>query len=232
MNNYAIKFLITLLLGPFGVHKFMEGNKKLGIIYLCTFGIFGFGWIFDLIKLTSQNPNGKYGSIFNFSQGKDSLMGVEGIKVINDGKLPNIQGTNLNLANGETCCYMDKGYTFQDKTITTGYTGKRSGASFRIAKGISYHTGGSASKAIRETQRTTYNGILYMTTKRIIYSSQKESFDKTFDKITSIQEVGDGLIIQIGSNTYSIVIKTHNEFMKVYNLLKEIENAKNKSEMI
>ena len=110
-----------------------------------------------------------------------------------------------------------------DKTLTTGYTGKHNGVSIRIAKGLSYHTGASGSQAIRQTQRTTYDGVLYLTTKRIIYTSQKESFDKTFDKITSIQEAKDGLIIQIGSNTYFIVTETHSEFMKVFNLLKQIE---------
>lgn len=226
MNDYAKKFLITLFLGIFGVHKFMEGKKALGIVYLCTLGLFGFGWFFDLIKLAAENPNGLTGSIFNFNNNlkvHDSLMRSEGIRVINEGKLPNIQGTNLNLEQGETCCYMDKGYTFRDKTITTGYTGKRNGVSFRIAKGVSYHTGASGSKAIRETERTTYNGILYITTKRVIFTSEKDCFDKTFDKITLVQEAQDGIVIQIGSNTYSIVTKTHAEFMKVYNLLKDTQ---------
>lgn len=42
-------FLITLFLGPFGVHQFIKGEKILGIIYLCTFGLFGIGWLVDII---------------------------------------------------------------------------------------------------------------------------------------------------------------------------------------
>ena len=206
------EMLIVVLGGPFGIHKFLKGDKKMGFLYLFTFGLFGIGWFLDMVKVFSENlPN---------INGYTSLMGTEGIKVIHDGKLPDIQGTNLNLSSEETCCYMDKAYTFKDKTITTGYTGSHQGYSLRIMKGLSYHTGKSGSQAIRETQRTTYNGILYLTTKRIIYSSENESFDKTLDKITSIQEANDGIIIQIGSHTYSIVTKTHSEFMKVFNLLK------------
>ena len=41
-------FLIIYLLGLFGVHKFLGGNKKWGFIYLFTFGLFGLGWIYDL----------------------------------------------------------------------------------------------------------------------------------------------------------------------------------------
>lgn len=167
------------------------------------------------------------GSLFGvhkFKVGHKSLMGVAGIEAINNGKLPDIQGTNLNLAAGEICCYMDKAYTFKDKTVTTGYTGKTSGVSIRIMKGLSYRTGESGGRAIRQTQRTTYNGILYITTKRVIFTSQANSFDKPFDKITSIQEVKDGLIIQIGAQTYSIITDTHSEFMKVFKLVKQLSS--------
>lgn len=230
MNDYAKEFLITLFGGLFGVHKFLKGDKVMGFLYLFTFGLFGIGWIVDLIKLGLANPNGFTGSIFNFDTNNKympyahkSLMGVDGLKAINEGKIPNIQGSNLILSDGETCCYMDSAYTFVDKTITTGYSGKRNGVSFRIAKGISYHTGGSGSKAIRETKRIIYNGILYLTTNRIIYTAEKNSFDKPFDKITSVSEFDEGIMIQIGSNVYSIITKTHTEFMKVYTLIRQLK---------
>lgn len=215
MNSEKIKdLLIVVIGGPFGIHKFLKGDSKMGFIYLFTVGLFGIGWIIDIIKVITGS---------DLAHNK-SLMGKEGISVINDGKLPSIQGTNLNLSNGETCCYMDKAYTFKDKTITNGYTGTHKGVSIRLMKGLSYHTGGSGTQAIRKNQRTTYNGILYITTRGVIYTSQKDSFDKTFDKITAIQEAKDGLIIQIGSNTYLIITETHSEFMKVFNIVKNIEN--------
>lgn len=220
MDKKTKEFLITFFLGLFGVHKFMKGNIKMGLLYLFTLGIFGIGWIADLIKLATQLPDG-----LKFKSGSQSLMGTDGIDAIRSGKLPNIQDTNLNLSNNEICCYMDNAYTFKDKTITTGYTGGHNGVSIRIMKGLSYRVGGSGSKAIRQTTRIKYDGILYITTKRIIYSSQQESFDKTFDKITSITEAQDGIIIQIGSHTYSIVVDTHTEFMQVYNLVKVIEQV-------
>lgn len=203
------ELLIVIFGGLFGIHKFIKGDTKWGFIYLFTVGLLGIGWMIDIIKAAT-------GVAF---AGHKSLMGIEGINAINNGKLPNIQGTNLNLAKDEICHYMDRGYTYKDKTITTGYTGKSGGLSIRIMKGVSYQTGTGNSRAIRETQRTTYNGILYITTNRVIFTSQYESFDKAFDKITSIQETKDGLIIQIGSHTYSIIIETHSEFMKVFNMI-------------
>ena len=201
-------FFIVLFGGPFGIHKFMNGEIGMGILYLFTGGIFMIGWFKDVIAVTRD--------LFHIN-GAGSLMSYDVIKQINNGDMPCINTPNLNLEENEFCCYMDKGYTFKDKTITTGYTGRNNSVSIRIAKGISYRTGASGSRAIRETQRTKYFGTLYLTTKRLIYSSQNVSFDKPHEKITSIQEAKDGLIIQIGSNTYEIVIDTHSEFMKVYN---------------
>lgn len=43
-------FFITLFLGWTGIHKFLDRKIAMGILYLLTFGLFGFGWIFDVVK--------------------------------------------------------------------------------------------------------------------------------------------------------------------------------------
>lgn len=49
--------LLCLFFGVFGVHKFYEGKKGIGILYIFTLGLFGIGWIVDLIIiLTKPNP--------------------------------------------------------------------------------------------------------------------------------------------------------------------------------
>lgn len=40
-------------------HKFYEGKIGMGILYLCTVGLFGIGWIIDLISLALK-PNPYY----------------------------------------------------------------------------------------------------------------------------------------------------------------------------
>lgn len=55
--NKWISFILCLYLGYFGAHKFYEGNSKLGIVYLCTLGLFGIGWIIDIVSiLLKPNP--------------------------------------------------------------------------------------------------------------------------------------------------------------------------------
>ncbi len=46
-----VAFFLCLLFGEFGIHKFYEGKILGGIIYLFTFGLFGFGWIIDIIAI-------------------------------------------------------------------------------------------------------------------------------------------------------------------------------------
>ncbi len=48
-SSALVKMFITVCFGFFGVHKFLEHKSGLGILYLCTFGLFGFGWIYDSV---------------------------------------------------------------------------------------------------------------------------------------------------------------------------------------
>ncbi|XP_045204987.2 uncharacterized protein LOC123557541 [Mercenaria mercenaria] len=44
-------YLIGALGGIFGAHHFYLGNKKLGIFYACTLGVFTLGWIVDMFRM-------------------------------------------------------------------------------------------------------------------------------------------------------------------------------------
>ena len=60
INNYTSDkcyVAVTILGGAFGIHKFMQGKIKLGILYLFTFGLFGIGWIIDIINECKKWPN-------------------------------------------------------------------------------------------------------------------------------------------------------------------------------
>ena len=55
-----INLIVTIFLGPLGVHKFMQKKTGMGFLYLFTFGLFGIGWIVDIVidfhNLFSKNP--------------------------------------------------------------------------------------------------------------------------------------------------------------------------------
>jgi len=58
-KNKWVAFFLCLFLGFFGAHKFYEGKVGMGILYLFTGGLFGVGWIVDLIALLAK-PNPYY----------------------------------------------------------------------------------------------------------------------------------------------------------------------------
>lgn len=48
MNNLTY-FLLVLFGGWFGLHKFIQKKILMGILYLFTFGLFGIGWMIDIV---------------------------------------------------------------------------------------------------------------------------------------------------------------------------------------
>lgn len=52
--DYNLAWVLLVLVGVFGVHRFYLGKVITGILYLLTFGLLGFGWLFDLFTLNSQ----------------------------------------------------------------------------------------------------------------------------------------------------------------------------------
>jgi restriction system protein len=55
--------ILCIFAGFFGAHYFYAGKIGKGILYLCTLGLFGVGWIIDIIRIifgTFTDKNGMY----------------------------------------------------------------------------------------------------------------------------------------------------------------------------
>lgn len=59
MKNKWVAFALCFFLGGIGAHRFYEGRIGSGILYLFTCGLFGIGWLCDLIALLCK-PNPYY----------------------------------------------------------------------------------------------------------------------------------------------------------------------------
>ena len=55
--------LICVFFGPIGIHYFYVGRIGMGVLYLFTVGLFGIGWMIDIIRIacgTFTDSNGLY----------------------------------------------------------------------------------------------------------------------------------------------------------------------------
>lgn len=52
--DFNLCWLLLTFLGAFGIHRMYMGKWVSGLIYLCTLGLFGLGYIYDFWTLNDQ----------------------------------------------------------------------------------------------------------------------------------------------------------------------------------
>ena len=62
--DYSVAWALLIFLGLFGVHRFYLGKWITGIIWLCTGGLFGLGWLYDILTLNEQVSEANVGRKF------------------------------------------------------------------------------------------------------------------------------------------------------------------------
>lgn len=50
-KSKGVALVLCIFLGYFGIHNFYVGRWGRGFLFFFTFGLFGIGWVIDIIKI-------------------------------------------------------------------------------------------------------------------------------------------------------------------------------------
>ena len=106
------------------------------------------------------------------------------------------------LKNSEIAVYHSVASLQITKNRVVGRRGGYGGASVRIAKGLSVHTGRYSGTPVYGDVIQDFSGELIITTQRIIFTSRDKGFEISFAKLTNYSLEGVGVIFQTGSKVY------------------------------
>lgn len=128
------------------------------------------------------------------------------IDEIQQGRLPHINADKLFVKRGEICHYADRAIMMVEKKSKT-YQTKNYGASTPgLFKGTRYHRGRAITSAEEIIETEQHQGVLYITNKRIIFTSKSVGFDKQYRYLSAVKPYLNGIELQYGSTIYSLIV--------------------------
>lgn len=211
-NKLTLASKIALILWTLDAF-YMLFSGKAGVSFTQWFCIWIFGYFFlvGIVQLISQKRR------------KDKKT----VKTLNPNEpLPVIITSNLLLSAGEVCHYCQQATYVKTKNVVVGYSSGSRGTSIRVAKGVSFRLGASKAAPVRGDVHEKTTGILSITNKRIVFSSNKGAFDKKISALSAITPFQNGIAFQFGEHQYPLETTEAEYISKILNrIIKTPEGA-------
>jgi hypothetical protein len=126
------------------------------------------------------------------------------------GQLPILQPSNLCLKNGEVCHYADRAI-YEKRTVGKKRIRKSAGYSTPgLFKGTRVHVGGSDAEYVEDVKYSTIKGVLYITTKRIIFVSGTDGFDHKTEDLVAVTPYANCIELQFSKETLKLFVPDGN----------------------
>lgn len=113
---------------------------------------------------------------------------------VNDGRLPTVPNPHIILKKGEVAHAETNAQLLKEVTVRE-WRGGYSGFSFRIAKGVRYHTGGARGRSVVVGTKLQAQdaGILSVTSRRAVFAGQRRTVEMPYAKLVDLNVFEDGI---------------------------------------
>lgn len=113
---------------------------------------------------------------------------------IKKGNLPVSTEANLITQKGEVCYWAEPSELLEERVVRRRYEGGSRGVSVRICKGVSYRVGAQRGQLVSDTAVVPVStGKLILTSKRVVFTGDKKSFNSKLDKLLDVEFYSDGI---------------------------------------
>ena len=149
----------------------------------------------------------------------ESILPLSVINEIRQGRLVHINTDKLFMKRGEICHYADKAILLVEKKEKSYNTKTYGGSVPGLLKGNRMYHSFSETKPNEYIVTEHYSGILYITNKRIVFTSKGFPFDKQYRYLSSVKPYLNAIELQYGSTIYSLVVPDGNIAYAVIKML-------------
>jgi len=133
------------------------------------------------------------------------------------GRLPILNTDTIFPKKGERIHFIDKAMNVEVKTTKSfehiGFSGPG------LFKGNRVHYG--RGKPIEKQENVYHAGILYITNQRIIFQAKENGFDKSFRYLTAFVPYSNGIELQFGNKSYTLLVSDGSLVHQTLQLIKQ-----------
>jgi hypothetical protein len=147
-----------------------------------------------------------------------SQMPQAAINEIMNGRLAILKTQRLIMKQGEELHYFDPAILIVEKKHRR-YVRRGGGTSFKGFFGMRHYMNNGQTDVVEDEYTEQFQGMLYITSKRIIFQSTDNSFDKPHTKLSAINPYSNAIELQYDTKIYSLFVPNGNIVSQVVNLV-------------
>lgn len=133
------------------------------------------------------------------------------------GRLPVLNSDTIFPKRGEKIHFIDKAIDMEQKKKTTfQHMGVSTKGLFKGHR-VNFGTG----QPVEHIETVYHAGILYVTNQRIIFQAKENGFDKSFKYLTAFVPYNNGIELQFGNKTYTLLLSDGRVVYQTIQLIKQ-----------